>query len=417
MIKLAIACLSICMAALLLVIQAGAALAQTPPDPVSGLIGSWDLAGTRVNIKIFSDHTVQHWKLGVGDISHENSGFFAIMYHQHELICRYEIKKYGRDELAFVIASQPSDDECNLGVMRRVDENGADRILPSNYRARTALKDCENCPELVVVPEGSFLMGSPPYEEGRGHDNGEGPQRRVTIRRPFAVGRFAITVDEFKEFVDATGHRTGDFCAAGNDFVARSAGSFEAPPGFAPGFVQAGEHPVVCVSWLDAKAFVAWLSKKTKRNYRLLTEAEREYVTRAGTSTAYWWGEGITPSQAHYDVAPASPQTSKRTSAGISASSKGGTAPVAHYQPNEWGLFQVHGNVAEWVEDCWTPTIASASSSPAPVVLTNCKDHVLRGGAWSYPRTALRAAFREHAPADGRYNHVGFRVARDLDEP
>ncbi len=149
-------------------------------------------------------------------------------------------------------------------------------------------RDCENCPELVVVPQGSFLMGSPPHEEGRGRGDGEGPQQRVTIGHAFAVGRFAITVDEFKEFVSETGYRTGDLCAAGAEFIAQSAGSFDAPPGFA----QTGRHPVVCVSWLDAKAFVAWLSMKTKKTYRLLTEAEREYVTRAGASTAYWWGDG-----------------------------------------------------------------------------------------------------------------------------
>ena len=114
---------------------AGLASAQTSPDPISGLAGSWDLVGTRVNIKIYSDHTVQHWKLGVGDISQENAGFFTIMYHQHELICRYEIKKYGRDELAFIIASQPSDDECNLGVMRRVEETGTSRIRPGTSGA------------------------------------------------------------------------------------------------------------------------------------------------------------------------------------------------------------------------------------------------------------------------------------------
>jgi formylglycine-generating enzyme required for sulfatase activity len=278
-------------------------------------------------------------------------------------------------------------------------------------QGRVVIKDCENCPDLVVVPEGSFLMGSPPSEEGRGH---EGTQRRVMIGHSFAVGRFAVTVDEFKNFVNDTGYRTGNLCAAGNEFIAKSAGSFEAPPGFAAGFVQEGRHPVVCVSWLDAKAFVAWLSIKTKRNYRLLTEAEREYVTRAGASTAYWWGETITPSQARYDVTPESTRNS-----GVSAASNdpsaGGTALVDQYQPNGWGLFQVHGNVAEWVEDCWTPATARASSRSATVVLANCKDHVLRGGAWSYPRTALRAAFREHAPAGGRYNHVGFRVARDLD--
>jgi formylglycine-generating enzyme required for sulfatase activity len=291
-----------------------------------------------------------------------------------------------------------------------------ERLEPTVQKQQSlAIKDCESCPELVAVPEGSFLMGSPPHEEGRGHDNGEGPQRLVTIEHSFAVGRFAITVDEFKEFVNDTGYRTGDFCAAGNEYVARSAGSFEAPPGFTAGFLQAGRHPVVCVSWLDAKAFVAWLSHKTKRNYRLLTEAEREYATRAGTSTAYWWGDEITPAQAHYDVTPA-PRQNSEISGAVNVRSSGGTTPVDQYQPNAWGLFQVHGNVAEWVEDCWTTIIARASSSPAAAVSPNCKDHVLRGGGWSYPKTALRAAFREHAPADGRYNHVGFRVARDLDE-
>ena len=258
-------------------------------------------------------------------------------------------------------------------------------------------------------------MGSPPHEEGSGHDDGEGPQRRVTIEHPFVVGRFPITVDEFKAFVDDTGYRMGDFCAAGNEYVAKSAGSFEAPPGFAAGFVQSGRHPVVCVSWLDAKAFVAWLSHKTRRNYRLLTEAEREYVTRAGTTTAYWWGDEITPAQALYDASPA-PTQKPEISAAVNVPSSGGTTPVDLYQPNAWGLFQVHGNVAEWVEDCWEAATARASVSPAAVVLPNCKDHVLRGGAWSYPKTALRAAFREHAPANGRYNHVGFRVARDLDK-
>ncbi len=278
---------------------------------------------------------------------------------------------------------------------------------------RLVVKDCETCPELTIVPAGSFMMGSPRNEEGR--SDSEGSQRRVTIGHSFAVGRFAITVDEFKEFVNDTGFRTGDFCAAGDEYKARSVGSFASPPGFATVFVQDGRHPVVCVNWLDAKAFLAWLSSKTKRNYRLLTEAEREYVTRAGASTAYWWGDGITPSQALYDVTSNSTRRSE-TGGAVNIASAGGTAPVERYQPNKWGLYQVHGNVAEWVEDCWTTAGAEASASPAAVVLPNCKDHVLRGGAWSYPKTALRAAFREHAPTDGRYNHIGFRVARDLDE-
>jgi len=428
-----------------------AAMAQGQTDPVAALAGSWDLPGTRVTIEIRPNRVVHHWSLGVGDIAQENASFYKIMYHQHALICRYEIKKYGENELAFVIASEPSPSECNLGLMRRAAdvvatpqtqppkaEQKGDAPVDAEKKLGSVLRDCPDCLQLTVVPSGSFLMGSPAYEAGRSEN--EGPQRRVVIRKPFAVGIYAVTVDEFRAFVADSGHRTGDNCGAGNEARETSLGSFEAPPGFAPGFDQSGSHPVVCVNWQDAKAFVAWLARKTGKPYRLLTEAEREYVARAGTTTPYWWGEGITPAQALYDtktppppqITPASlptggsepkassgsrlkPKLSLPGASLVPAAIEGRTAPVQRYQPNDWGLYQVHGNVAEWTEDCWTPSVGGSSNSSAAVTSETCAKHVLKGGAWSYPPSALRAAFRE--PASGRFNHVGFRVARDLDAP
>ena len=223
------------------------------------------------------------------------------------------------------------------------------------------MKDCDNCPELVVVPAGQFTMGSPDAELGR--LDIEGPQRTVQIKSSFAVGRYAITRDQFETFVKATDWHNDDGCYAevAGKWLLKRDGSFRSP-----GFSQDGRHPVVCISWDDANAYVKWLSTKTGMTYRLLTEAEREYVTRAGTTSAYWWGNDIRPDLANYEKAPrqpiadksAAPKFATATSVGnkvstaqtsVPLSTINGTVPVYLFQPNLFGLFQVHGNVAEWV--------------------------------------------------------------------
>jgi formylglycine-generating enzyme required for sulfatase activity len=412
-------------------------------DSIRELAGRWDLPGTLTSIEIRDDHSVQHSMLGAGDIKLENADYFEITYRSNFLACRYQIKKYSENELSMVLYLKTDPAECELGLLRRVPHDSAEgqkersstpspvagqRGLPKPGSSK-AFRDCRFCPELVIVPAGSFIMGSPEYELGR--DSDEGPQRRVIFGKPFAVGRYAVTVDEFSTFVKDTAYRAGELCGADNDWQSPKAGSYEAPPGFDLGFIQTGRNPAVCVSWYDAQAYVEWLSKKTNQRYRLLSEAEREYVTRAGTSTPYWWGTGITPAQALYDarsLAPAQVASDKRSASQLnkgklntqmlisekSAAPPGHTALVDAYRPNDWGLYQVHGNVAEWTEDCWEASILSSSDSGAPVVVPNCSAHVLRGGAWSYWPAALRAAHREPAPAEGRYNHVGFRVARDV---
>jgi formylglycine-generating enzyme required for sulfatase activity len=277
---------------------------------------------------------------------------------------------------------------------------------------RTAFRDCDACPEMVVVPAGDFMMGSPEHEPGRLEF--EGPLHKVSFPTAFAVARDATTRDQFKAFVDATGYRFGETCQTQSDtgWVEKQ-GSFLAPPGFE----QGGDHPAVCVSWEDANAYARWLSESTGKRYRLPTEAEREYVARAGTTTPYWWGSGVTPEQANFDTRPrpsssggAAP-TDRQANAG---GAPGRTVPVHKGPANPWGLRHVHGNVAEWVQDCWDPDYRRAPADGTALLGGDCSQRVLRGGAWSSWPEDIRAAYREMSPPADRFATVGFRVARSL---
>jgi formylglycine-generating enzyme required for sulfatase activity len=249
-------------------------------------------------------------------------------------------------------------------------------------KPKDAFKECDKCPEMVVVPTGSFTMGSPNNEEGRSAD--EGPQHRVTFSQPFAAGRFPVTFDEW------------DACVADggcNNYKPADEGWGR------------GRRPVINVSWDEAKAYVTWLSGKTGRTYRLLSESEREYVTRAGTTTRFWWGSSISTNEANYDF---------RFYAGATGEYRQKTLPVDSFHLNPWGLYQVHGNVYDWVEDCFHDTYNGASSNGSAWTAGDCKYRVLRGGAWNdYPRF-LRAAFRGKNSTGFRNFSLGFRLARTL---
>jgi formylglycine-generating enzyme required for sulfatase activity len=250
-----------------------------------------------------------------------------------------------------------------------------------------SFKDCSDCPEMVIAPSGSFMMGSPESEPER-YSN-EGPRHRVIIAKPFAVGRFAVAFAEW------------DACVAADSCSGDKADDL--------GWGR-GDRPVVNVSWDDAKAYVSWLSKKTGKSYRLLSEAEREYVTRAGTTTPFWWGLSITLEQANYDG-----RADPYKGGGKKGEDRRKTVPVQSFEANRWGLFQVHGNVGEWAEDCWHNDYNGAPSDGTPWISGDCSRRVLRGGSWLFNPRELRAASRDMNNPDLRTNYIGFRVARTLD--
>ena len=267
--------------------------------------------------------------------------------------------------------------------------------------AGQSFKDCSDCPEMVVVPAGSFTMGPPSDEEVA---TVREDQTRVDIASPFAVGRFAVTRDEFAAFVAATGHKTEGGCYRFNGSESRREGDRSWR---SPGFTQTDRHPVVCVNWNDAQAYVAWVSSTTGRSYRLLSETEREYVARAGSTTPFWWGTTISTEQANYDGRIA-------YAGGAKGEWRQATVPVDSFAANPWGLYNVHGNVWEWTEDCWNENNAGNPQDGTARVAGDCSLRVLRGGAWANAPHTLRSARRGRNPPDSRDGFIGFRVARTL---
>lgn len=247
------------------------------------------------------------------------------------------------------------------------------------------IKDCEPCPELVVVPPGSYLRGSPSNEAERQTD--EGPQRLVTIPAAFAVGKYEVTFDQW------------DACVA--------AGACSHSPSD-EGWGR-GRRPVISISWYDAQQYVDWLTKLTGKRYRLLTEAEWEYLVRAGTQTEFSTGASISSDHANYNGDAV-------YGSGAKGMYRGQTVPVDDLplSRNAWGLAHMHGNAMEWVQDCYhdsyeaVPVDGSASEDSA------CKLRSLRGGSWSCKPRNLRSANRSSFTMLDRDSRVGLRVARGL---
>jgi formylglycine-generating enzyme required for sulfatase activity len=253
-------------------------------------------------------------------------------------------------------------------------------------KQKAAFKECDKCPEMIVVPPGSFLMGS--NDSGPQRAPAESSRHKVTFAHPFAVGRFAVTFEEW------------DACVAD--------GGCDGYKPWDNGWGR-GKHPVINVSWSDAKSYVAWLSERTGKSYRLLSEAEREYVARAGTTSAFWWGASISRRQANYEE-----KTSQDKAAKGSPGQR--TMPVDSYQPNPWGFYQVHGNIWEWVEDCLNDDYAGAPADGTAWLTGHCDRRVLRGGSWVSTASALESGSRYGVQAEGRVSNVGFRVARILND-
>ena len=279
-------------------------------------------------------------------------------------------------------------------------------LIGPETQAGHRFRDCPTCPEMVVVPAGSYEMGSPASEEGR-YEN-EGPVHRVTIAEPVAVGAYEVTRGEFGRFVEATGHSTGNTCwTYESDKWKKYSGRHWRDPGFA----QTDQHPVVCVSWKDAQAYLRWLSQETGQEYRLLSEAEWEYAARAGTRTARYWGESELEQCRYANGADASTDFSGRVGC---VDGHARTSPVGSYAANGFGLHDVLGNAWELVQDCWNDSYVSAPSDGSAWKSGDCSLRVVRSSAWISRPGYLRSASRIRSGTGQRNYLGGFRLARTL---
>lgn len=282
---------------------------------------------------------------------------------------------------------------------------------PAGRAPGTTLRDCVDCPEMVVVPAGRFVMGSSAAQKAWAESHGanaasvadESPQHPVSIRS-FALGRYDITRGEYATFVQETKHVAGDGCfETGNPDSPRHAGASWQNPGF----TQTDRDPVVCVDWRDARAYVSWLNAKVRGQgsnsgdgpYRLPSESEWEYAARAGTTTLFWWGDDAEGAVGH---------------AWFKDNAGAKTHPVGAMAANPFGLYDMSGNIWQWTADCYGDDYAKAPADGSAAEVGDACLRSDRGGSWFYPAWLLRPATRERNPADYRDGVMGFRVARTL---
>jgi formylglycine-generating enzyme required for sulfatase activity len=274
-----------------------------------------------------------------------------------------------------------------------------------------AFKDCDICPEMVELPTGTFMMGSPEHE--RGHQRVEEQLRKITIAKRVAIGKFEVTVDQFETFVAETGSAIGNKCSMFDTQLSqwgKAEASFRQP-----GFRVTGSHPVVCVSWHEAQAYTTWLARRTGKPYRLPSEVEWEYAARAGSTTSYSFGidEGQLCDHARFaDLGSPFPWRGGCRSDQATL----GSVPVGTLKPNAWGLFDMHGNAWEWAADCWTPDAQELPADASNFTRAGaCEVGVVRGGGWAAQYNRVRSAQRLPLITVSRFYHIGFRVALSLD--
>jgi len=277
------------------------------------------------------------------------------------------------------------------------------KLPKANRRSIRLFRDCPTCPEMVVIPPGRFIMGAPASEDP--YFGGEiGPRHRVRIARPFAVGKYEVTVGQYRAFVRETGFRTqieregrasGPQCQTG---WGKKAGTDWRNSGLQ----QSDNHPVVCLDWVDAKAYANWLARKTGKPYRLLSEAEWEYVARAGATTAYTWGHKADHTKGHL------PQLGHFRKGWR----KNWNVAVGSYPANRFGVHDMHGNAWEFVADCYHKDYRGAPKDGKPWMTGDCKRHSMRGG-----RSGERSSggdTRTYQKELIVFMNAGFRIARSL---
>jgi formylglycine-generating enzyme required for sulfatase activity len=304
--------------------------------------------------------------------------------------------------------------EALLASLQQPPPAAATAATPAEPSAKSGqvIRDCSECPEMVVLPSGTFVMGAANGETGT-YTN-ESPQRQVAIRA-FAVAKYEVTIGDFGVFLQQSGYDAGTGCYV--DVVNVTPGLSWKNPGFS-GYAPGARDPVVCVDWNAAQAYAAWLSKKTGQRYRLLTEAEFEYAARAGSSGFFPWGIDMNQACAFGNIADLVAMAAPWWQTGYSGvncnDGASYTTSVGRYRPNAFGLYDMIGNVAEWVADCYFDGYASAPTDGSAVDAAGCQARAVRGGSWGASPYLSRSAARSYAGAIARVNTYGFRVARDL---
>jgi formylglycine-generating enzyme required for sulfatase activity len=284
-------------------------------------------------------------------------------------------------------------------------------------------RDCEDCPIMVMLPAGTYLMGTAVEDRlidprtGKPAIN-DSPQHAINIHQPFAIGKYEVTVAEFRQFISETGYATIDRCM---DF--RKKDSFEIRTDVSwdhPGFDQADTAPVGCVSFFDAEAYASWLSAKTAEHYRLPTEAEWEYAARAGSTTVYFWGSDAAAACDYANVrSDGAPAISKRQALSDEADGfpcddgMAQSSPAGSYKPNDFGLYDLQGNAWEWVADCNHKNYEDApDDGSAWLDARDCRFSVIRGGSYLNLVQRSTTTVRAGRPRSGGATNMGFRIAR-----
>jgi formylglycine-generating enzyme required for sulfatase activity len=331
----------------------------------------------------------------------------------------------GNVAMAKKLAAQAQGISPSLSGLADFEEQLTNAQLYASYKPGQVFSDRYvdlpgKTPSMVVIPTGSFQMGAPDNEDD--HNATETPQHAVTISKGFAMARSAITVGQFREFVRASGYVPDSVKLDGASVYDESSGALRDDPRatWQDDYAghRAGENlPVVNISWNDAKAYADWLSQRTGKVYRLPSEAEFEYALRGGTTTRYWWGDG-TPTRLVENLTGSGDRShiGRRWSHAFRGYSDGfwGPAPVMTFAPNPFGLYDINGNVSQWVQDCWHESYVSAPNDGSGWLNPGCGTHVVRGGSWGSSPDQVNSAYREGADGSMRSGRVGFRVLREL---
>ena len=324
---------------------------------------------------------------------------------------RFVVQAKLRQKKLLTAAGQTGGARARPAVVARIET--ASSSGGATHGPGQSFRDCPDCPDMTVIPAGTFTMGSPSTESGRQDE--EGPQHAVSVRR-IALGTTHVTRGQFAQFVRETGYQAGSSCWT---FETQKWEEHQGRDWRNPGFSQDDNHPVVCVNWDDAKAYAAWLSKKTGHEYRLPSEAEWEYAARAGTVTSRYWGDD--PSQA-CRYANVGDQNMNQNIPGVTWTIHDCddgyvyTSPVGSFLANAFGLKDMLGNAWEWTADCWHANYNGAQSDGAAWTWTSggsCAERVLRGVSWLSDPQVVRSAYRVRYVTGARVN-VGFRLARTL---